>query len=158
MKSLFCLLFIAVVNLFVVASDYHSSINSSAYDAQGKLIKIDDYRGKWIVVNYWASWCPHCQDEIPQLNAFYHAHHNKDAVVLAIDVDQTDNKNLPQIIKQLNIDYPILDFPGPDIGVNQIQGVPSSFLINPKGQLVKAVFGELTEKDLEKDMHLPAAG
>lgn len=159
MRAIFYLFFFSIINLFIVSyTNNNPIINSTARDAQGDLIKISDYRGKWILVNYWASWCEHCQAEIPQLDAFYQAHHDKDAVVLAVDIDQTDNKNLPLVIKQLNIDYPVLDFPGPDIGVSQIQGVPTSFLINPKGQLVKAVFGELTKQTLEQEMGLPSVG
>ncbi len=157
-KVLPCLLFLLFINIFVVSCTYKSGLNSSAQDADGNLIHLSDYRGKWIVLNYWASWCGHCQAEIPELNAFYQAHNQKDAVVLAVNIDQTDNQQLPQVIKQLNINYPVLAYPGPAIGIHEIPGIPTSFLINPHGQLVETIFGELTKQKLEKEMNLSSDG
>ena len=77
-------------------------------DDQGKIIHLNDYKGKWIVLNYWASWCDNCQEEIPQLNAFYQAHGNKDAVVLGVNCDQVNKQKLQQLVKNLKISYPVL--------------------------------------------------
>lgn len=154
-KLIFCYLFLIVINFFLVSCSAKPLANAAAVDDQGKIIHLNDYRGKWIVLNYWASWCDNCLEEVPQLNAFYQKHANKDAVVLAVNFDQVNKLKLQQIVKKLNIHYPVLATdPGPQIGITNLPGVPISFLINPNGELVKTLYGQQTEQGLEKDMSL----
>jgi thiol-disulfide isomerase/thioredoxin len=146
-------LIILCISLVITACEYKSVALVTAKDDHGTTIHFSDYKGKWIVLNYWASWCEYCQAEIPQLNAFYQAHAQKNAVVLAVNFDQVDNQKLRQMIKQLNIVYPVLaSNPGPQMGITEIPGLPMSFLINPKGFLVKTLYGQQTKKSLEDKM------
>ncbi|HTN95110.1 MAG TPA: TlpA disulfide reductase family protein [Gallionella sp.] len=59
----------------------------SLTDMHGKVHRLADYRGKWVLVSYWASWCPPCLDEIPELVSLHNAHHGKDLVVIGIAID-----------------------------------------------------------------------
>ena len=54
-------------------------------DIEGNEIKLSDYRGKWVVLNYWATWCPPCLEEIPELVHFHETHKDSDGVVVGID-------------------------------------------------------------------------
>ena len=56
-------------------------------DLSGKMRSLEDYRGKWVIVNYWATWCPPCQEEIPDLVDFHDSHKDTDAVVLGVNFE-----------------------------------------------------------------------
>lgn len=144
------------VTFFLFSCTSKPILNATAQDASGNTLHLSDYRGKWIVLNYWASWCDHCQAEITQLNSFYQAHGQKDAVILAVNVDQINQQQLQQLIKRLHIIYPVLATdPGSQVGITDLPGIPMSFLINPKGQLVKTLYGQQTQQGLEKQMDIP---
>ena len=54
-------------------------------DIQGNTHRLEDYRGKWVLVNFWATWCPPCLSEIPQLNSLHNAHKDKDLFLFSIN-------------------------------------------------------------------------
>lgn len=146
---------LGVLLMSFILTACHSSPIASAQDSQGNIIHLSDYHGKWIVLNYWASWCKPCMVEIPQLNEFYRAHKNTDAVVLGVNFDQVDNQQLQKLVQKFAISYPVLNSdPGPKLGIEHVQGLPSSYLINPEGKLVKTLMGEQTQKQLEFAMGL----
>ena len=62
-------------------------VEYSLPDLDGKMHSLADYRGKWVIVNYWATWCPPCQEEIPDLVNFHDSHKDDDAVVLGINLE-----------------------------------------------------------------------
>ena len=97
---------------------------------------ISDYRGQWVLVNFWASWCLPCRDESPALEDFYRQHRAQRFTVLGIDTrDLTDDGRA--FVAKYGITYPQLrdgdGDRGQDFGTT---GVPESFLVNPQGRLV----------------------
>ncbi len=127
-------------------------------DIHGNTINLSDYQGKWVVLNYWASWCQPCYKEFPELNAFYKAHKNSTAVVLGVNFDNMSNQNLLKFVKQQGIDYPMLSSdPGFALGIMNIKALPATFLISPKGKIVGELFGPKTKSELEYAMNLPSA-
>ncbi|MEW8429404.1 MAG: TlpA family protein disulfide reductase, partial [gamma proteobacterium symbiont of Ctena orbiculata] len=54
----------------------------------GKRYRLSDYRGKWVLVNYWATWCPSCREELPELEVFHNNHKDTDAVVLGVAMER----------------------------------------------------------------------
>lgn len=124
-------------------------------DIDGKPVRFSDYRGKWIVINYWASWCLPCTMEIPELNAFYSAHKDKDAVVFGVNNDEIPVEQLPARVQRMGILFPTLATdPSRELGIISIPGLPISFLIGPDGRLQKTLMGEQTQKSLEEAMGL----
>ena len=77
---LMCLLFCSVA---AMAHDFTFT------DMQGKAQRLVDYRGKWVLVNFWATWCPPCQEETPELVELHKAHKNTDLVVIGVALDST---------------------------------------------------------------------
>ena len=119
-------------------------------DLHGKQHRLSDYRGKWVLVNYWAMWCPPCLREIPELERFYQKHHGKDAVVLGIDYEESDHKRLAQFIKDNKMTYPVL-LGSPEKGdtLGPVPGLPTSFLIAPDGTIAGRKVGPVTEHLIE---------
>ncbi|MDH5180388.1 MAG: TlpA family protein disulfide reductase [Gammaproteobacteria bacterium] len=137
--------------LLTACSLQATPIEFSAYDLNGKLHKLSDYRGKWVVVNYWATWCPPCLDEIPELVEFHEKHRDKDAVVLGINHEDVSKEELKSFVEQYFISYPVLKAkPGVSSPFGMIHGLPTTFLIDPNGEMVAGKTGGVTQQDLEE--------
>jgi thiol-disulfide isomerase/thioredoxin len=122
----------------------------SAKDLTGKEHNLSDYAGKMIVLNYWATWCPPCREELPVLAIFHEEHQDKDAVVLGVASEKISIEALSEFVDEQMIDYPILPMaPSLHTPFGKLVGLPTSFLISPDGQQIKAHLGPLTQKQLE---------
>lgn len=144
MKRLFFGFFLGIFSLAVAAADF------SFRDIAGKQHNLADYRGKWVLVNFWATWCPPCLKEIPDLIALHNEHKNKDLVVIGIATDYNDPKLVIDYAKAHRISYPIVL--GNDAIVAQIgrvEGLPMTYLYNPQGKIVAYNVGSLTKKEVE---------
>lgn len=97
--------------------------------------RIADYRGQWVLVNLWASWCVPCEQESPALEDFYRAERGRNFTVLGIDSKELSTDGL-RFVHELGITYPQLyDGPG-DLSKNLgTVGFPESFLVNPGGRV-----------------------
>jgi peroxiredoxin len=104
-------------------------------DLQGKSWTLSALRGKVVLVNFWATWCPPCRKEMPDLNALYEQFKNQGFVVLAIS-DEERGKVQPYI-EQYHYSYPILVDPGRKVhAAFSIEGIPKSFVFDREGKLV----------------------
>ena len=112
--------------------------------------KLNDFRGNWLVVNYWADWCPPCIKEMPELSKFYNA--NKDSVlVLAYNFDRLEGEELSDQIQRFGVDIPsIINDPGLLFGWESPPSLPATYIINPQGELLHTLIGPQTQESLEK--------
>jgi peroxiredoxin len=116
----------------------------------GKTYRLSDYRGKWVLVNYWATWCPPCREELPDLEVFHSNHKDKDAVVLGVAMERIKKERLKKFIDDQFLSYPILMMkPVASTELGRVPGLPTSYLIDPKGELAARQVGPVTVKDLE---------
>lgn len=116
----------------------------------GNSDNLADYRGKWIILNYWAGWCNWCVKEIPELNQFYKSHKNNNVVVFGVNYDHLPPTELQQLASQLNIQFPLLtNDPIAQLGFTNIAGLPATFVITPEGKLLAPLLGGQTHNSLE---------
>lgn len=125
-------------------------VSYSLPDLQGTEHSLADYKGKWVVVNYWATWCPPCQEEIPDLVEFHERHKDGDAVVLGINFEDIGEEQLVSFVDSFLISYPILrSEPLPKTPLGSIPGLPTTFIIAPDGTPVARQVGPITGEQLE---------
>ena len=118
-----------------------------------KEVNLSDYRGKWVVVNYWATWCPPCLSEIPELIRFHEKHKENDAVVMGIDFEDIATDELSEFIDSYFMSYPILrSKPAARTTLGIIDGLPTSFLISPLGEVIAKQTGGVTAQMIEEFM------
>jgi thiol-disulfide isomerase/thioredoxin len=120
-------------------------------DLDGNPHDIAQYRGKWVIVNYWATWCPPCITEIPELVAFHARHADDDAVVIGVNTESIDTQLLRDFAAELEINYPILrEDPERMSPFSRMFGLPTSYIIAPDGTLLKRHNGPVTAEQLEQ--------
>jgi cytochrome c biogenesis protein CcmG/thiol:disulfide interchange protein DsbE len=119
------------------------AITGPSLSGQGAY-SLAQFSGKWVLVNFAASWCVPCRQETPQLLTFNAQHHAAgNATVLAVAFDPSDQANLERFLKQTDATWPTVSDPAAEVayGVTQI---PQSFLVDPSGTVVAKYFGEVS--------------
>lgn len=118
-------------------------------DTKGKVHTLSGYKGKWVLVNYWATWCPPCLEEIPDLIAL-HEDKKNNLVVIGVAMDYRDPKQVIDFAEGLFVDYPIvLGNPKVVSQIGPIQGLPTTYLYNPEGKMVAQQVGAITRAAVE---------
>lgn len=123
-------------------------------DNQGNEIAFSNLKGKWVYINYWASWCPSCVEEISEFNRFYEHHKNENLALYAVNFDGLSQRKQNVLSKRFNIRYPsLLQDPREALQLGDIPGIPVTFIFNPKGKLVETLYGGQTLESLDKIMN-----
>jgi cytochrome c biogenesis protein CcmG/thiol:disulfide interchange protein DsbE len=110
--------------------------------------EIADYRGRWVLVNLWASWCPPCRQEAPLLERFWRRHRRRGLIVLGIDVQDNSDDAL-SFVRRYRLTYPQLRSVGDERSAAfGSTGVPENFLVDPHGRLALIWRGPVDERFL----------
>ncbi|NVK21434.1 MAG: TlpA family protein disulfide reductase [Kangiellaceae bacterium] len=113
----------------------------------GQKRSIEDYRGQWLVINFWAEWCPPCLKEIPQLNLL--AKNNPNIAVLGVSFDKLSNAELAGLVMKLNIEYPVLATePMPYLPMARPQSLPATYVVTPQSEVLGPLLGEVDQEKI----------
>ena len=117
-------------------------------DTEGKVRRLSDYRGRPVILNFWATWCPPCREEIPSMNRAWHVLRSEGVAMLAINVGE-DEDTIFVFTADYPADFPLLlDRAGEVIGQWPVKGLPTTFVIAPDGTIAyRAIGGRVWDDD-----------
>jgi len=115
----------------------------------GEDLSLSELRGKWVVLNYWATWCAPCRKEIPELSALHDSDDN--IVVLGLAFEDTDVSVFDEFLEEFKPSYEILlvDVAAPPEPFGTPMVLPKTIILNPQGVPVKTFLGPVTQEDIE---------
>ena len=119
-------------------------------DLTGKTMQLSDFRGQVVLLNFWASWCLPCRDEMPGFQKVFLAYRDKGFRVIAVALNDPDPLSM---VKELGIVFPVV-WANKQVhrDYGNIVHIPVSFLIGKDGRIVKKVIGVYSESDLKSDV------
>lgn len=119
----------------------------------GQKVKLSDYRGKAVLLNFWATWCPPCKVEMPWFVDLQKQYGKDGLVILGVAMDDSEPAEIGKFASELGVNYPVL------LGTNKVsddygdvQYLPTSFFIGRNGAIVDKLTGLLDRKDIENDV------
>jgi len=166
-KLLRSLLLVALVFLFLACTSQNGGSETSVApgftlpDLSGKMAGLSDYKGQVVLLNFWATWCPPCRAEIPDLIALQEQYSSEGFSILGVSLDSADIDKVRQFSQERRITYRIL-YAGQEIhkiskDYGNIRGIPTSFLIDREGRIVKKIVGvvdkSVWQKEIEAVLH-----
>lgn len=114
----------------------------------GESGRFSDFRGRWLLVNYWAEWCKPCIKEMPELKTFSDQHRS-DAALLTVNFDGATGAELAAQVQKLGIKVPVLTAdPAQLLGIGRPTGLPTTYVFSPDGKLAARLEGEQTAASL----------
>ncbi len=115
----------------------------------GGEVMLSDFRGEWVVVNYWATWCAPCRKEIPELSQLHEE--RSDLTVLGLAYEELDDSDFFAFLEDFDVRYPILkvDVYAPPEPFGAPQVLPTTVILDRQGRAVKAFLGPVTREAIE---------
>lgn len=121
-------------------------------DLAGKPVQLSDLRGSLVVINFWASWCDPCREEMPVLQDFYDQYADRGLVVLGVNATYTDSRaDATSFIEELGLSFPMLFDETGAVGdqLYKVVGLPTSYWIDQEGIIRSFQLGAFTEDEME---------
>jgi len=113
-------------------------------DLNGQRVTLFDHRGKVVLVNIWATWCPPCRQEMPSMQRLYEKFRGKNLEILAVSIDSNGREAVDPFMRKIDLTFPVLLDPKETIKpLYGITGVPESFIVDKEGILVKKIIGPI---------------
>ncbi len=140
---------ILIVSCSLLACDKDEPVDFTLQRLHGEEISLNELRGKWVVLNYWATWCAPCRKEIPELSALNDA--RDDIVVLGLAFEDTDIEIFDKFLEEFKPSYPILlvDVYVPPEPFGAPRVLPTTIIIDKQGRPVKTFLGPVTKELIE---------
>jgi peroxiredoxin len=111
-------------------------------DIEGKMVSLAEYRGKVVLLNIWATWCPPCVEEMPSMERLYQEMKGEDFEILAVSIDTSGTEAVLPFMKKHRLNFTTLtDTKGTIKNIYQTTGVPESFIIDKNGMIAEKVLG-----------------
>ncbi len=121
-------------------------------DLEGNSVTLSDFRGKVVFINFWATWCPPCRAEMPEIEAIYQDYKDKDVVVIGIDILEAEDE-VRQYVQQGGYSWTfVLDTTGGVTADYGITAIPTSFFLDKEGVIQAVNIGAMTKRAMESQL------
>lgn len=118
-------------------------------DYTGNSFKLSDYKGKPVLINFWATWCPPCRAEMPEIEAAYRKYQKDGLVILGVNNRESDS-TVKKYVEDGGFEWPMpMDYDGRVIGLYGVAAYPTSFFVDKQGFIVATQIGGMDKKGLE---------
>lgn len=137
-----CLIILASLLLQIpaVATASNQQLDFERLDVDGNAVKLSDFRGQWVVVNFWATWCGPCIKEIPELQHLHDKH--PAATVIGVNFETIAPDALKAFMAAIDMTYPVVRVgDAPLIPFEPLKGLPSTFVVSPEGSFTTGHVG-----------------
>ncbi len=129
--------------------------SANLIDTAGKKAQLEQYRGKIVVLNFWATWCPPCREEMPELSALHTQYQNKNVVVLGVAIDEIAAVNT--YLQGAPVSYPVLLSENENMELatqlgNEQAVLPYTVIIDANGSVIDTFMGRITLSLLDKSL------
>lgn len=124
-------------------------------DLDGNEVSLEDYKGQRVLLNFWASWCPPCRAEMPDMESFYQKYKDEGYTVIAVNMASTEknSKDAPAFVEKNNLTFPVLvDEKGLIGALYNALSLPTSYFIDSDGVIRQKVTGPMSEEQMVKEM------
>lgn len=117
-------------------------------DTRGNGYRYEALKDKWLIVNYWATWCGPCIKEIPELNKLAEEH-QENVRVFGVNFDQPLGDEMQAQVAKMKIEFPVyVEDPSAQLGITRPEVLPTTFVFSPGGELHLTLVGPQTEETL----------
>ena len=141
---------ITLATLLLLMATQARAVDYELPDVDGQMQSLDQYQGKWVIVNYWATWCGTCMKELPDLVAMHENNKDKDIVVVGVNFETIGNEQLKSFVEKLSIPYPVLrSEPVPVTALGKVPALPTTYIVDPDGMVVAGEVGLVSRQNLE---------
>lgn len=134
-----------------VEDPYNKVIPFELPDLEGNMVSIADFEGKFVLINFWATWCTYCDQEMPDLQALQDKY-GDDLVVLLVNVQEGEEEIRTYLEKNNLTMLTVLDKKGETAGMYNVTGMPSSYFVTPDQRVIGYVAGMMTYETMEQSL------
>jgi len=157
MKRLWVLMIVILYTIISAETVHADSIGTEIGDkapdfelttVDGEQLKLSDFKGKRVMLNFWATWCPPCREEMPAMELFFK---DMDAVVLAVNLTdmEVNKKQVTDFINTYGLTFPVLlDEKGEVSSLYRISPIPTTYMIDSQGFIRHKAYGALTYEQM----------
>ena len=131
----------------------HAAPDFELKDINGKMVKLSDFRGKAVVLNFWATWCPPCKTEIPWFEDLQDKYGNQGLAIVGVALDDASDKEIAEFAKDMKMNYPVL------IGKEEtsdlyggVEALPTTFYIDRSGKIMTSIPGLVDQREIEANI------
>ena len=119
-------------------------------DTNGNTHALSQYKGQWVIVNYWAPWCPPCLEEMPALVAFYDANRGRQVMVIGVAVQYESVKSVYDYVEDMLVSYPVVLGEAQTKPILRPAVLPTTYVYKPDGSLYQIKRGTLSKQWLDQ--------
>lgn len=141
---------LVVFILFTIGSLKARAVEYQLPDLQGEMQSLDQYQGKWVVVNYWATWCGSCIKEFSDLAELHEENKGSNIVVVGINYETINHDRLKGFVDAYKIPYPVWrseELPITPLG--EVPALPTTYIIDPEGNVIAGEVGVMSKETLK---------